>query len=145
MPYLIHTTRWKNDYIVFKMSIGFKRCSSVAHVPKRAHNGSTGYDVSSAEKVILKPWSQEFFLISLKVAIPEGCYGGVVGRSGIAKKYAIMVHNGTINLDYPGIVGVILFNFFNKEYVIERGDCIAQVIFEQYDTPKFIKVSEFAN
>ena len=36
------------------MFIEFKRCSSGAHVPKRAHVGPAGYDVWSAEKVILK-------------------------------------------------------------------------------------------
>ena len=41
-----------------------------------------------------------------------------------------MVHNGTIDLDYRGNVGVILFNLSNEEYVIERGDRIAQLIIE---------------
>ena len=54
-----------------------------------------------------------------------------------------MVHNGTIDLDYRGIVGVILFNFSNEEYVIERGDRITQLIIERCYLPKFIEVSEF--
>ena len=41
-----------------------------------------------------------------------------------------MVHNGTIDLDCRGNVGVILFNLSNGEYVIERGDRIAQLIIE---------------
>ena len=57
-------------------------------------DGSAIYDVWSAEKVILKLWSREYVLIDLKVAIPEGYYGRVVGRSSIAKKYDMMVHNG---------------------------------------------------
>ena len=127
-----------------KMSIiEMKRCSSAAHVSKRAHDGSAGYDVWSAEKVNLKLWGREFVLIDLKVAVPEGFYGRVVGCSGIAKKYGITVHNGTIDSDYRGIVGVILFNFFNEEYDIERGDRIAQVIIERYYTPKFVEVSDF--
>ena len=36
-----------------KMSVEFKRCSSGAHVTKIAHAGSAGYDVWSADKVIL--------------------------------------------------------------------------------------------
>ena len=57
------------------MSIQFKRCSSSADVPKRAHVGSAGYGTWSAEKVALKPWDREFVLIDLKIAIPEGYYG----------------------------------------------------------------------
>ena len=47
------------------------------------------------------------------MAIPNGYYGIIVGRSGIGKKYGVMVHNGTIDSNYCGIVGVILFNFSN--------------------------------
>ena len=67
------------------MSIEFKRCSSGAHVPKIAHVGSAGYDIWSAEKVILNSQSREFVLIDLKMAIPDGYYEDLVGRSGIAK------------------------------------------------------------
>ena len=105
--------------------------------------GSAGYGIWSAEKVALKPWDREFVLIDLKIAIPEGYYGRVVGRSGIAKKYCIMVHNGTIDSDYRGNVGVILFNLSNEEYVIERGDRIAQLIIERCYSPKFVEVSQF--
>ena len=114
-----------------KMSIiEMKRCGSASHGLKQAHVGSAGYDVWSAEKVNLKPWGREFVLIDLKVAIPEGFYRRVVGRSGIAKNYGIMVHSGTIDLDYCEIVGVVLSNFPNEEYVIERGDRITQVTIE---------------
>ena len=125
------------------MSIEFKKFSIVAHVPKRVRNTSAGYDIWCAEKVILKPWSRNVILTDLKLAIPEGYCGKVVRRSGIAKKYVVMVHNGTIDSDYHGIVGVILFNFCNEEYVIERGDRIAQMIIERFFTRKFSEVREF--
>ena len=112
----LNTTMLYLIEIINEMSIiEMKRCSSAAHVPKRAHDGSAGYDVWSSEKVNLKPLGGEFVLIDLKVAIPEGFYGRTVGRFGIAKKYGIMVHNGTVDSDYRGIVGVILFNFSNEE------------------------------
>ena len=53
-----------------------------------------------------------------------------------------MVHNGTVDSDYRRIVGVILFTFSNEEYVIERGDRIAQVIIECNYTPKFVEVTK---
>ena len=54
-----------------------------------------------------------------------------------------MVHNETIDLEYRRLVGVILFNFSNEEYVSKRGDCIAQMIIERYFTLKFVEVCEF--
>ena len=44
--------------------IEMKRCSSAAHVPKRAHDGSAGHDVWSVEKVNLKPLGRKFVLIN---------------------------------------------------------------------------------
>ena len=95
--------------------------------------------------MILKPWSRNFILSDLKLATPQGYYGRVVGRCGIAKKYGVLVHNETTDLDYRGLVGVILFNFSNEEYVSKRGDCIAQMIIERYFTLKFVEVCEFTN
>ena len=81
------------------------------------------------------------------MAIPEGYHGRIAGRSGIAKKNKkknrIMVHKGTIDPNCCEIAVVILFNFSNEEYVIERGDLIAQLVIEQYFTLKFVEVHEF--
>ena len=90
--------------------------------------------------MILKPWSRNFILSDLKLATPQGYYGRVVGRCGIAKKYGVLVHNETTDLEYRGLVGVILFNFSNEEYVSKRGDCIAQMIIERYFTLKFVNL-----
>ena len=70
------------------MSIMYKRCSAAAKVPKRAHVGSAVYDLWSAEKVVFKPWSREFVLIDLKIAISDGFYGRIVRCSGNAKNTA---------------------------------------------------------
>ena len=83
------------------MPIEYERCSCTAYVPKRAHNGSTGYDVWSSEKKNnLKPWGRKLIFVDLHMAIPDGYYGRIVCYSSIAKKYGIMVHNGTTDLDY---------------------------------------------
>ena len=49
-----------------------------------------------------------------------------------SKKYGIVVHNEMIDSDYCRNVGVVLFNFSNEEYAIERGDRIPQMIIERY-------------
>ena len=125
------------------MSIKVKTCSSAAHIPKRACNGSAEYDIWSAEKKVLRPWATKLFLIDLNITISEEYHGRIVGRCGIAKMYGISVHNGAIESDYRGNVGVILFNFSEKEYVAERGGCITQIIIERCYSPKFVLVREF--
>ena len=54
----------------------------------------------------------------------------------------IIVHDGTIDSDYRGVVCVVLFSLSNKEYTLEAGNCIAQLIIEWCFTPKFVKVSK---
>ena len=64
------------------------------------------------------------------MSIPEGYYGRIVGWSGITNICGIIVHDGTTDSDYQGVVYVVLFNLSNKEYMVEAGNCIAQLIIE---------------
>lgn len=57
------------------MSIEYKRCSSRAHVPKRAYQASAGYGLLSAERKILKPWNKEIVKLDLNIAFLNGYYG----------------------------------------------------------------------
>ena len=98
------------------------------------YQGSAGYDLWAAEtKTVIR--------LDLAVAIPEGCYGRIAGQSGLAKR-GIVIHDGTVDSDYPGEVRVVLFNLSNKKYTVRTGNRIAQLIIEQYIAPKFVLVSE---
>ena len=92
----------------------------------------------------MKPWSRKFIRLGLFIAILEGYYGRIVGRSGLANVHDITVHNGTIDLDYRGIVCVVLFNLSNEEYVVEKGNRIVQLITERCYTSTFAEVNEFS-
>ena len=77
------------------------------------------------------------------MAIPEGYYGRIVSRSGLANTHGIAVQNRTIDSDYRGKVCVVLFNLSNEEYVVKTGNRIVQLIIERCFRPKFVAVSEF--
>ena len=76
------------------------------------------------------------------MALPPGCYGRVAPRSGLALKKSIDIGAGVIDSDYRGEVGVILFNFGNKDFIVNMGDRIAQLIFEKIKTPKIKETDE---
>ena len=83
-------------------------------------------------------------MIKLSIAIPESYYGRIVGRSGLTNTRGIILHDGTIDSDYRGVVCVVLFNLPHEEYLVEiGGNCIAQLIIERCFTPKFVEVSKF--
>ena len=54
-----------------------------------------------------------------------------------------MVHDGTIDVDYRGVVCLVLFNLSDEGYLVEVGNRITQLIIERYFTPKFVEVSKF--
>ena len=63
------------------------------------------------------------------MALPPSYYGRIAPRSTLALKIFIDVGVGVIDSDYRGEVGVILFNFGDTDFVINKGDNIAQLIF----------------
>ena len=64
----------------------------------------------------------------IRIALPVGCYGRIAPRSGLALKHSINVGGGVIDGDYRGNVGIILFNHSDQDFLINRGDRIAQLI-----------------
>ncbi|MCH8170153.1 MAG: dUTP diphosphatase, partial [Bacteroidetes bacterium] len=80
-------------------------------------------EVMSSGKVKLIP-------TNIAVEIPKGFEIQVRPRSGLAVKHGIGVLNspGTIDSDYRGEVKIILFNFSDNDFVIKRGDRIAQLV-----------------
>lgn len=116
------------------MRIAVKRLphSEGLPLPQYMTQGASGFDLLAAveKPIVLKPSSIEAVPTGLIMAIPLGYEGQVRPRSGLALKHGISVPNapGTIDSDYRGELKVILINLGNKDFTIERGDRIAQMI-----------------
>jgi len=126
---------------VNKIKMNIKRISGVFSdipLPHYSTDGSAGMDVRAAidDEIILKSGEVNLVPTNLKVEIPEGFEIQVRPRSGIAAKHGIGILNspGTIDSDYRGEVKVILFNFGKEDFVIKRGDRIAQMILSKFYT-----------
>lgn len=78
----------------------------------------------------------------LAVGLPQGFEMQIRSRSGLAFKKGIQAHVGTIDADYRGDVGVILFNFGSESFVIEHGDRIAQGVINRVEQAGFTEVDE---
>lgn len=101
-------------------------------MPEYATEGSSGLDLRAAVETEMKIEKSKVGLIptNLKVEIPVGYEIQIRPRSGLAAKNGIGVLNspGTIDSDYRGEIKVILFNFSNEDFIIKRGDRIAQMV-----------------
>ena len=114
------------------VKILIKKTSKKVITPKYKTDGSSGVDLSAFldKEVVIKPNSSELIPTGLQVAIPEELEIQIRPRSGLAAKENIGVLNspGTIDSDYRGELKIILFNHGNKDFIINNGDRIAQMV-----------------
>ncbi len=99
-------------------------------LPSYETSGSAGMDVRAAQAMTIAAGQRALVPSGFAFAIPEGYEVQVRPRSGLALKHGISLPNtpGTIDADYRGEVGVILINHGDTDFVIERGDRIAQIV-----------------
>jgi len=77
-------------------------------------------------------------MIGLAIAVPEGNYGCIAPRSGLATK-RISVGAEVIDSDYRGEVKVLLVNYNSVNYQVRKSDRIAQLIVERIDDQNWMK------
>ena len=100
-------------------------------LPSYASAGSAGLDLYAATgPLTLAPGARALVGTGLALALPEGFEGQVRPRSGLALKHGVTVLNapGTIDSDYRGEIGVLLVNWGDAPFVVERGMRVAQLV-----------------
>ncbi|KAJ2933457.1 hypothetical protein H1R20_g3616, partial [Candolleomyces eurysporus] len=119
-----------------------KRLSEKARVPTRGSALSAGYDLYSAEKKVIPAHGKALVDTQISIAVPPGTYGRVAPRSGLASKFMIDTGAGVIDADYRGVVFALLFNLSDKDFEVNEGDRIAQLIIERIYTPEVQEVQD---
>jgi dUTP pyrophosphatase len=92
--------------------------------------------------ILLKPLQRALVPTGLFMEIPNGYEGQVRPRSGLAIKNGISVLNtpGTIDADYRGEIKIILVNLSDKNFVINSGERIAQIVFAKCEQMEVVNV-----
>jgi len=77
-----------------------------------------------------------------RIALPVGFEAQVRPRSGLALRHGILIPNapGTIDADYRGEIQVILMNLGTADFIVERGDRIAQLVVAPVVRPEWVEV-----
>eukprot|EP00887_Chlorella_sp_A99_P006702 scaffold3.g6702.t1 len=117
-----------------------KRLTEAATLPRRGSAGAAGYDLASSEDTVIPARGKGVVKTGLSIAIPHGTYARVAPRSGLAVKNFIDTGAGVVDEDYRGEVGVVLFNHSDADFVVKRGDRVAQLILERILTPQVVEV-----
>ena len=133
------------------------RLNEDATIPRRANLLDAGYDLSSSEDTCVPPLSRKIVSTGLVISLPQSeslgpsdlqsknlkFYARIAPRSGLAAKNGIDGFAGVVDAGYRGEIKVILFNSSNENFVIRKGDRIAQMIIETIITPEVEEVSPF--
>ena len=113
-------------------SVTFIKLRPDAIVPSKATERSIGLDLFSVEPYVVLPGQRTVISTGVSVILPEGTYGRIAPRSGLAVKHGLGVGAGVVDPDYTGEIRVVLFNHdLQTPYVIRPGYRIAQLILEQ--------------
>ena len=119
-------------------------------LPAYETNLAAGVDMRAAigagEPLVLAPGARTLVATGLAMALPPGYEAQIRPRSGLAYKHGISVVNspGTIDADYRGEVKILLINHGDKDFAINRGDRIAQMVIAPVTQAAFDCVSELS-
>ncbi|XP_051513026.1 deoxyuridine 5'-triphosphate nucleotidohydrolase-like [Myxocyprinus asiaticus] len=122
------------------MVLKFAKLSEHATTPSRGSNRAAGFDLYSAYDYSIRPMDKALVKTDIQIAIPQGYYGRVAPRSGLAVKNFIDVGAGVVDEDYRGNLGVVLFNFGKETFEVKKGDRIAQLICERICYPDLLEL-----
>jgi dUTP pyrophosphatase len=119
-----------------EVTVDILRLEHARDLPLPAYEtaGAAGMDLRAAvadgEPIVLRPGSRALVPTGFCIAVPEGFEAQVRPRSGLAIRAGVTCLNtpGTIDADYRGEVKVILANLGEEDFVIRRGERIAQLV-----------------
>lgn len=128
------------------MEVRIKRLKESAIIPTRGSREAAGYDLYACcdDVVVIEPHKTEKIGIGFAIQPPNGYFGAIMARSGLATKYGLRPANctGVCDEDYTGEYIVALHNDTNYPQIINPGDRIAQLIFLPYINVEFYEVTE---
>ncbi|MEY4322630.1 MAG: hypothetical protein RL410_411 [Actinomycetota bacterium] len=113
-------------------------------LPRYAHPGDAGADICSSVDITLQPGERAAVPTGLAIALPEGFVALAHPRSGLALKNGIGMVNapGTIDAGYRGELKVLLINHSQEPFTIKRGDRIAQLVIQKFESATYREVPQ---
>ena len=131
-----------------KTMINFVKLTNTAQDPVCGSPYSAGHDLSAdiGKSVIIPPHQTVKIPTGLAMELPEGTFGGIYPRSGIATKEGLAPANkvGVLDCDYRGGIMVALHNHSDEYRVVEPGQRIAQLIIQPFIPVQYNEVTELS-
>ncbi len=117
-------------------TLNFRRLDPRAELPTRGSASAAGLDIYLMEALTIEPGARCLGRTGLAVAIPEGHYGRLAPRSGLASRSGLDTLAGVIDADYRGEICCLLYNAGDETIHLPVGSKICQLIIEKIITPE---------
>ena len=127
------------------IKVKIKKIDGDAKIPSYAHGGDAGMDIYSAENLTVKAGEHAKVRTGIAMEIPDGFVGLVWDKSGISMNYGLKTLGGVIDSGYRGEVVIGVVNLSKEDYVVEKGNKIAQILIQKVESPEIKEVEELSN
>ena len=130
------------------MEVKIKKLDPAAILPRRGSAQAAGYDLFAClpreGEIVLQPGETRRIPLGLALALPEGTFGAVFARSGLATRQGLRPANcvGVVDSDYRGENMVPLHNDSEVPQIIRHGDRVAQMVVLPYLAVDFLEVAQ---
>lgn len=126
------------------ISVKMQKLDIVAKTPTRGSADAAGYDLyaGTTKEIDIAPHSTVKIPTNIAMEIPNGYFGAIYARSGLATKKGLRPANcvGVIDSDYRGNIIVAIHNDTDEMMTIEPMERVAQIIIQPYLEVEFIEV-----
>ena len=124
-------------------TLQIKQLSPHATLPTRTHTTDAGLDIYASEDVIVSHTQAVIIPPGIAINIPPGYEGTIRPRSGKSSKTNLRVVLGTIDAGYTAEIGVIADALDRSNYLVQRGEKIAQLVIQKVELPQLEIVDQF--
>lgn len=113
------------------LTLKIKRLRENVKIPQYAHSDDGGLDLYAAEDVTLAPNERTAISTGIAMEIPDGHVGLIWDKSGLSIKHGLKTLGGVVDSGYRGEIFVGIMNLSDAEYIIRKGEKIAQLIIQR--------------
>lgn len=140
---VLHKPRKYRD---FNVEIELVEGATKEQIPEYKTSGSAACDLKSSIEAVIKPNEAAKINTGIKIKFPRGYVGMITSRSGLALNDMVVELNspGYIDSDYRGEVCLILVNHGKSDFIIKKGDRLAQLSFIPVKQAKFKLVDKLS-
>ena len=129
------------------MKINIKKLEPDAIIPTKGSDAAAGVDLYARSPLAIHPGCNGVVDTGLAIEIPDGYFGAIFARSGMAIRKGLRLANsvGVIDADYRGSLKVVLHNDTDIIRPVQEGDRIAQLVILPYEKIEFSEVEKLTD